>query len=185
MSCKYELVRRRKPKIDIQGAPKVGSSKVRLLSIKKLEPERSRQVNPNNRLCSVLHAVCLVPVATLCVMLSLMLCCPARALGYTTARVVSWCNESARCAYNLACHEANQQYSQAQHSGVCRGRAGRVHAATVLCPASKQEDKAFLAHFCTVTTVKKTDTNTFCRCMVLRVGPIRISSQLPVSDLSE
>jgi len=36
---KVELVRRRKPKIDIQGAPKVGSSKVRLLSIKKLEPE--------------------------------------------------------------------------------------------------------------------------------------------------
>ena len=30
----------------------------------------------------MLHAVCLVPVATLCVMLSLMLCCPARALGY-------------------------------------------------------------------------------------------------------
>jgi len=39
MSWKYELVRRRKPKIDIQGAPKVGSSKVRLLLIKKLEPE--------------------------------------------------------------------------------------------------------------------------------------------------
>ena len=82
MSWKYQLVRRRKPKIGIQGAPKVGSSKVRLLSIKKLEPERSKQVNPNNRLCSVLHAVCLVPVATLCVMLSLILCCPARALGY-------------------------------------------------------------------------------------------------------
>jgi len=45
---------------------------------------RVAQVNPNNKLCSVLHAVCLVPVATLCVMLSLMLCCPARALGYTT-----------------------------------------------------------------------------------------------------
>ena len=42
------------------------------------------QVNPNNRLCSILHAVCLVPVATLCVMLSLILCCPARALGYTS-----------------------------------------------------------------------------------------------------
>ena len=41
------------------------------------------QVNLNNRLCSVLHAVCLVRVATLCVMLSLVLCCPARALGYT------------------------------------------------------------------------------------------------------
>ena len=39
-------------------------------------------MNLNHRLCSVLHAVCLVPVATLCVMLSLMLCCPARALGY-------------------------------------------------------------------------------------------------------
>ena len=31
-------------------------------------------------------AVCLVRVATLCVMLSLMLCCPARALGYTATR---------------------------------------------------------------------------------------------------
>jgi len=41
--------------------------------------------NLNNKLCSVLHAVCLVPVSTLCVMLSLMLCCPARALGYTEA----------------------------------------------------------------------------------------------------
>ena len=39
-------------------------------------------MNLNHRLCSVLHAVCLVPVATLCVMLSLMLCCPARAFGY-------------------------------------------------------------------------------------------------------
>ena len=57
--------------------------RVTRLSIKKLEPERSKQVNPNNRLCSVLHAVCLVPIATLCVMLSLMLYCPARALGYT------------------------------------------------------------------------------------------------------
>jgi len=45
-------------------------------------------VNPNNRLCSVLHAVCLVPVATLCVMLSLMLFCPARALGYISRRVM-------------------------------------------------------------------------------------------------
>jgi len=31
-------------------------------------------------------AVCFVRVATLCVMLSLMLCCPARALGYTATR---------------------------------------------------------------------------------------------------
>ena len=30
----------------------------------------------------MLHAVCLVPVSTLCVMLSLMFCCPARALAY-------------------------------------------------------------------------------------------------------
>ena len=30
------------------------------------------QVNLNNRLCSVLHVVCFVPVATLCVMMSLM-----------------------------------------------------------------------------------------------------------------
>jgi len=39
-----------------------------------------------------------------------------------------------------------------------------------LSPASTQEDKAFLAHFCTVTTVKKTDTDTFCRCMVLNTS---------------
>jgi len=53
------------------------------------------QVNLNNRLCSVLYAVCLVPVATLCVMLSLMLCCPARALGYncpTHTKVSVWDN---------------------------------------------------------------------------------------------
>jgi len=31
-----------------------------------------------------------------------------------TARVVVWCIESARCAYSLACQEANEQYSQAQ-----------------------------------------------------------------------
>jgi len=43
---------------------------------------RVHQNRLNNRLCSVLHAECLVPVATLCVMLSSMLCCPARALGY-------------------------------------------------------------------------------------------------------
>ena len=72
---------RTSPKIDIQGAPKVGSSKI--VVNKEARAGGSRQVNPNNRLCSVLHAVCLVPVATLCVMLSLMLCCPARALGYT------------------------------------------------------------------------------------------------------
>ena len=33
-------------------------------------------MNLNHRLCSVLHAVCLVPVATLCVMLSLTLFVP-------------------------------------------------------------------------------------------------------------
>ena len=48
------------------------------------------QVNPNNRLCSMLHALCLVPLATLCVMLSLMLCCPARALGYTKSQANIW-----------------------------------------------------------------------------------------------
>ena len=47
------------------------------------------QVNLNNRLCSVLNAVCLAPVATLGVMLSLMLCCPARALGYKGVPVTS------------------------------------------------------------------------------------------------
>jgi len=57
MSWKYELVRRRKPKIDIQGAPKVGSSKVRLLSIKKLEPEaRGRWIQQQ----AVLRAACCV-----------------------------------------------------------------------------------------------------------------------------
>jgi len=36
-------------------------------------------------------AVCFVRVATLCVMLPLMLCCPARALGYTLDVAVSFC----------------------------------------------------------------------------------------------
>jgi len=29
-------------------------------------------------------------------------------------RVVGWCIESARCAYSLACQEANEQDNQAQ-----------------------------------------------------------------------
>jgi len=33
-----------------------------------------------------------------------------------------------------------------------------------------QEDKAFLAHFCNVTTVKKTYSDTFFRCMVLNAS---------------
>jgi len=45
-----------------------------------------------------------------------------------------------------------------------------VYMVTFLCPASTQEDKAFLAHFCTVTTVKKTNTDTFCRRMVLNTS---------------
>jgi len=35
-----------------------------------------------------------------------------------------------------------------------------VYVVTFLCPASTQEDKAFLAHFYTVTNVEKTDTDT-------------------------
>jgi len=59
------------------------------------------QVNLNNRLCSVLHAVCLVPVATLCVMLSLMLCCPTRALGYTDALLSRPCAWLHALVYDL------------------------------------------------------------------------------------
>jgi len=36
-----------------------------------------------------------------------------------------------------------------------------VYVVTFLCHARTQDDKAFLAHFWTVTSVKKTDTHTF------------------------
>ena len=53
----------------------------------------------------MLHAVCLVPVATLRVMLSLMLCCPARALGYTSLVTAL---EKARLPKHEACLLPNQ-----------------------------------------------------------------------------